>query len=129
MMEKKRLIDYSAIKPTIMDSTTVHKHLRDILQASELNDIEDKEIAEALLEMIFRLSDTYSVVEDSMTKHIFSWVQAHWAVEPIEYVDVLGSILANLGTPKTIDFVKEKMHTETNEQVRRILQEVLQDLT
>ena len=128
-MDKELKRDYAALAPTIMEPHKVHNYLDEILIDAASGGYNDKDIAGALLEMIFRLSDTYSKLDNQISERIFSWVKEHWSATSIDYVDILCSILANLERQKALDFIKEKEVSEKNIEVKNILVETIEELS
>ena len=128
-MERTVLRDYAALGPTIMEPEAVHAYLGEILNFAETSHTNDKEVAEALLEMIFRLSDTYSKLDEQTGARILVWVQEHGSSESIEFLDILCSILANLEKKAVVAFVKEKVKLESHPEPRKLLKELSEELS
>jgi hypothetical protein len=84
-------------------------------------------VAEAFVDLIAtRLSDTSASLDPRLAQEVFGGIRAHWASEPLAYVDALCTVLANLGD--TRPFLREQLTTERSPAAHAVLAATLAEL-
>jgi hypothetical protein len=118
--------DYSR-EPTLLTAPAVHALVRELLDYANAHQTWGIEVAEAFVDLIAtRLSDTYAPLDPLLAREVLSGIRAHWASEPLAYVDALCTVLANLGD--TRPFLREQIATERSPETHAILAETLAEL-
>jgi hypothetical protein len=118
--------DYSR-EPTLLTPQVVHALVRELLDYANAHQTWGVEVAEAFVDLIAtRLSDTYAPLDPLLAREVFGGIRAHWASEPLAYVDALCTVLANLGD--TRPFLREKIATARSSEAHVVLAETLAEL-
>lgn len=114
-------------EPTLLAPQAVHTLVRELLDYANVHQAWGVEVAEAFVDLIAtRLSDTYAPLEPLLAQEVLGGIRAHWASEPLAYVDALCTVLANLGD--THPFLREQLATERSPAARALLAETLAEL-
>jgi hypothetical protein len=118
--------DYSR-EPTLLTAQAVHALVRELLDYANVHQTWGVEVAEAFVDLIAtRLSDTYAPLDPTLAREVLGGIRAHWASEPLAYVDALCTVLANLGD--TRPFLREQLATERSPAAHAVLAETLAEL-
>jgi hypothetical protein len=118
--------DYSR-EPTLLTAQAVHALVRELLDYANVHQTWGDEVAEAFVDLIAtRLSDTYAPLDPTLAREVLGGIRAHWASEPLAYVDALCTVLANLGD--TRPFLREQLATERSPAACAVLAETLAEL-
>jgi len=105
----------------------VHALVRELLDYANVNQTWGVEVAEAFVDLIAtRLSDTSAPLDPCLAREVLGGIRAHWASEPLAYVDALCTVLANLGD--TRPFLREQIATERSPAAHAVLAGTLAEL-
>jgi hypothetical protein len=114
-------------EPTLLTPQAVHALVRELLDYANAHQTWGVEVAEAFVDLIAtRLSDTHAALDPCLAREVLGGIQAHWASEPLAYVDALCTVLANLGG--TRPFLREQLATERSPAARAVLAATLAEL-
>jgi hypothetical protein len=114
-------------EPTLLTPQAVHALVWELLDYANVHQTWGVVVAEAFLDLIAtRLSDIYAPLDPTLARGVLDGIRAHWASEPLAYVDALCTVLANLGD--TRPFLREKLTTERNPAAHAVLAETLAEL-
>jgi len=118
--------DYSR-EPTLLTAQAVHALVRELLDYANARQTWGVVVAEAFVDLIAtRLSDTHAALDPLLAREVLGGIRAHWASEPLAYVDALCTVLANLGD--TRPFLREQLATERSPAAHAVLAETLAEL-
>lgn len=123
-MKKTLPINFKSIKPTILDIDQSHKLLNDLLDMAESNEYCELDIADAIVEMIGRLSDRYAGLNDLEAKRAFLWVKKNMDISNQELVDSCMTIIMNTKNPhEAKELLSSYLKCALTDRVRMILKE------
>jgi hypothetical protein len=118
--------DYSR-EPTLLTPQAVHASVRELLDYANAHQTWGVEVAEAFVDLIAtRLSDTSASLDPRLAREVLDGIRAHWAAEPLAYVDALCTVLANLGD--TRPFLREQLATARSPAAHAVLAETFAEL-
>lgn len=114
-------------EPTIMDGDQVIHYIRYIMD--NLDSWSKTDISEALMELLFKLSDNFSDLPKDIADEIYFWVEGAWEDEQA-LADYQISILLNLPEVESdvVGFLKTKLGSSSDENVRKMLSEALLEI-
>ncbi len=111
-------------EPTIMDGDRVIHYLGYVMD--NLDNQSKTDISEVLMELLFKLSDSFTDLPKSMATKIYLWIEDAWEDEEM-LADYQTSILLNLPEmgSEVVSFLKLKLDSSTDRNVKRILNEAI----
>ena len=115
--------------PSILEPTIVNELLVEILtNENSFSDISRHEMAEYILELIEKLSDTYALLNETQSDLILKWIENNFSYSEEQYFDLLCTILTNLSTTKARSFVTEQLKSIKDTKIINMLEEVLAEM-
>lgn len=120
--------DYVSIQPTVLDPEQARRYIGEVIEYAEHETIDRSEVAEALVEMLCRLSDTYSDLTPELEARVWHWVQRNFAIEPYALLDALCTILTYLPAPETLAFIERQQAHTSDLRARRLLRETRDEI-
>jgi hypothetical protein len=119
--------DYSDL-PEYMSSLDISNEINQVLTiANSTENVSDEEIANALMELVFRQNNTRESFDKRLVEKIEQWVVKSWTNNSKALADVLCTIAANLDTTtlrKMLDKAKQTAPSEIKEMIEETLQEM-----
>jgi hypothetical protein len=118
--------DYSDL-PEYMTVSEIAFETDKLLDKVNNNNTSKQDVANALVELVYRQSNTRQPYAENVTQRIEEWVLNVWSEDTLELTDALCTVIANLDTPKLRQLIEDASHS-SNEKVRDLANETLRDM-
>lgn len=113
-MPAPTLEDFVESLPTVLSSEEAFAALDTLLQRAEADTDDSTEMAQALGEVVFHFSDSYSELDSARETRLRHWIEGHWRTEPVQAFGALFNLLANMPSQEVTDLLDAKRTTETD---------------
>ncbi len=120
-----KLSDYINALPTVMDRDETNNAITELLNRAASEKDDPVEMAEALVEMVLHLSDSYSSLETPLEMRLLAWIKSHWRTEPLDIVGMMCTMLAGIQSAEAEAFLEEKLKEEKGSPAGEILQSII----
>jgi hypothetical protein len=133
MNEKESTMSVTSLKSmleakgTFPDEEDVLASFENLFAFAEQGKETPDDLAWAFLEGLDQLSNVNPELEPALGQRLYNWAIANWATEPPRFCERLCAILVNVGTPESLQFMKDQRERSNAEAVKAILTEYIQD--
>jgi hypothetical protein len=114
-------------KGTFPDEEDVLASFENLFAFAEQGKETPDDLAWAFLEGLDQLSNVNPELDPALGQRLFNWAKANWTTEPPRLCERLCAILVNVGTPESLQFMKEQRDQTNAEEVKAILTEYIKD--